>query len=163
MYSRRPTSMPTRVSAGRVVQRGCEPRAINPLQGEKRERGRFLVTGDIGTKRDLFNDPQMALPPAAQPLSPAKLLVAQIGSSLGAERSPGAGKAERQGQQGGHPGRPQQRGRQEDPFYLHQPGDQKIGGGGAERASDERRQHAEQAVLDEEGTGYRASGRPQHL
>src|SRR6266404_3299132 len=57
MYSRRPTSMPTTVSAGRVVQRGCEPRAINPLQGEKRERGRFLVTRDIGTKRDLFNNP----------------------------------------------------------------------------------------------------------
>src|SRR5438552_2552989 len=55
MYSRRPTSMPTRVSAGRVVQRGCEPSAINPLQGEKRERGRFLVACDIGTKRDLFN------------------------------------------------------------------------------------------------------------
>src|SRR5438270_13855088 len=55
MYSRRPTSMPTWVSAGRVVQRGCEPSAINPLQGEKRERGRFLVACDIGTKRDLFN------------------------------------------------------------------------------------------------------------
>src|SRR6516162_1172751 len=55
MYSRRPTSMPTWASAGRTVQRGCEPRAINPLQGETRERGRFLVARDIGTKRDLFN------------------------------------------------------------------------------------------------------------
>src|SRR4029077_929623 len=109
MYSRRPTSMPTTVSAGRVVQRGCEPSAINPLQGEKRERGRFLVACDIGTKRDLFNDPQMALPPATRPLSPAKLLVAQIGSGLGAERSPSPGKAQHQGQQGSHPGRPQQR------------------------------------------------------
>src|SRR5258708_33179015 len=104
MYSRRPASMPTTVSAGRVVQRGCEPSAINPLQGEKRERGRFLVTRDIGTKRDLFNNPQMALPPAAQPLSPAKLLVAQIGSTLGAERSPGSGKAHDQGQKGSDPG-----------------------------------------------------------
>src|SRR5262249_35841774 len=47
--------MPTWVSADRTAQRGCEPRAINPLQREKRERGRFLVGGDIGTKRDLFN------------------------------------------------------------------------------------------------------------
>src|SRR6266446_6627056 len=163
MYSRRPASTPTKVSAGRVVQRGCEPKAINPLQGEKRERGRFLVTRDIGTKRDLFNNPQMALPPAAQPLSPAKLLVAQIGSSLGAERSPGPGKAQHQGQQGSHPGRPQQRHRQEDPFYLHQPGDQEIGGEGPERASDECCQRAEQAVLDEESTSYRAAGRPQHF
>src|SRR5271156_363068 len=43
MYSRRPTSMPTWASADRTVHRGCEPKAINPLQGEKRERGRFLV------------------------------------------------------------------------------------------------------------------------
>src|SRR6516164_4667063 len=55
IYSRRPTSMPTWASADRTVQRGCEPSAINPLQGEKRERGRFLVARDIGTKRDLFN------------------------------------------------------------------------------------------------------------
>src|SRR6516164_568281 len=47
--------MPTWASADRTVQRGCEPSAINPLQGEKRERGRFLVARDIGTKRDLFN------------------------------------------------------------------------------------------------------------
>src|SRR3954465_7994067 len=100
MYSRKPASMPTTVSAGRVVQRGCEPRAINPLQGEKRERGRFLVACDIGTKQDLFNNPQMPYHPDAQPRSPAKLFVAQIGCSLSAERSPGAGKAERQGQQG---------------------------------------------------------------
>src|SRR4029077_8397035 len=98
MYSRRPTSMPTTVSAGRVVQRGCEPSAINPLQGEKRERGRFLVACDIGTKRDLFNNPRMALPPVAQPLSPAKLLVAHVRSSLRAKSSPGPDKSERQGQ-----------------------------------------------------------------
>src|SRR5208283_876548 len=55
MYSRRPASMPTWASAGRTVQRGCEPRAINPLQREKRERGKFLTACDIGTKRDLFN------------------------------------------------------------------------------------------------------------
>src|SRR5262245_11761689 len=108
MYSRRPASMPTTVSAGRVVQRGCEPRAINPLQREKRERGRFLVACDIGTKRERFNDPQIALLPRnVQLLSAAKLLVAQVGCSLGAERSPGAGKAERKGQQGRGPGRPQ--------------------------------------------------------
>src|SRR5467141_643091 len=100
MYSRRPASMPTTVSAGRVVQRGCEPNAINPLQGEKRERGRFLVACDIGTKRDLFNNPRWPSHPDAQPLSSAKLLVAQVGRSLGAERSPGPDKAERQGQQG---------------------------------------------------------------
>src|SRR6266576_3920077 len=35
--------MPTWASADRTVQRGCEPKAINPLQGEKRERGRFLA------------------------------------------------------------------------------------------------------------------------
>src|SRR5215469_14717705 len=35
--------MPTWASAGRTVQRGCEPSAINPLLGEKRERGRFLA------------------------------------------------------------------------------------------------------------------------
>src|SRR6516162_8404542 len=63
MYSRRPTSMPTWASAGRTVQRGCEPRAINPLQREKSERGRFLVARDIGTKRDLFNKALTCLRP----------------------------------------------------------------------------------------------------
>src|SRR6516162_8467723 len=63
MYSRRPTSMPTWASAGRTVQRGCEPRAINPLQREKRERGRFLVARDIGTKQDLFNKALTCLRP----------------------------------------------------------------------------------------------------
>src|SRR5271155_5873972 len=63
MYSRRPTSMPTWASAVRTVQRGCEPKAIDPLQREKRERGRFLVARDIGTKRDLFNKARAAAQP----------------------------------------------------------------------------------------------------
>src|ERR1700745_2723096 len=151
MYSRRPTSMPTTVSAGRVVQRGCEPRAINPLQGEKRERGRFLAPAILAQNEIFSITRRWPSYPDAKPLSPAKLFVAQVGCSLGAERSPGAGKAEGQSQQGRNPSRPQQRRRQEDPFDLDQPGDQKIGGKGAERARDECRQHAEQAVVDQGG------------
>src|SRR5215468_7943780 len=107
MYSRRPTSMPTWASADRTVQRGCEPKAINPLQGEKRERGRFLVRCDIGTKRDLFNNRAHLLLRATGGEA-ERLFVAQIGCGFGAERTPGAGKAERQGQQGCEPHRPQQ-------------------------------------------------------
>jgi hypothetical protein len=54
MYSRRPTSMPTWASADRTVQRGCEPRAIDPLQGEKRERGRFLAPA-ILAQNEIFS------------------------------------------------------------------------------------------------------------
>src|SRR6516164_8827419 len=54
IYSRRPTSMPTWASADRTVQRGCEPSAINPLQGEKRERGLFLVPA-ILAQNEIFS------------------------------------------------------------------------------------------------------------
>src|SRR5438874_8779379 len=43
--------MPTPASADRTVQRGCEPKAINPLQGEKRERGRFLVAAILAQNK----------------------------------------------------------------------------------------------------------------
>src|SRR5206468_8184615 len=123
--------------------RGCEPRAINPLQGEKRERGQFLAPA-ILAQNEIFSITRWSpSDPATQPLPPIKLLVAQIGSRLGAERSPGAGKTQRQSQQGSHPDRPQQRDWQEDPFYFHQAGDQKIGGKGAERAGDKCRQRTE--------------------
>src|SRR6516165_2777507 len=96
--------MPTWASAGRTVQRGCEPRAINPLQREKRERGRFLVARDIGTKRDLFNKALTGLRPLVE-----ASLVAQVGAGLGAERAPGSGEAEHQCQCDREPYRPQQR------------------------------------------------------
>src|SRR3954453_9255857 len=43
--------MPTWASADRTVQRGCEPKAINPLQGGKRERGRFLVAAILAQNK----------------------------------------------------------------------------------------------------------------
>src|SRR5215831_20598546 len=46
--------MPTWVSADRTAQRGCEPRAINPLQREKRERGRFLAPA-ILAQNEIFS------------------------------------------------------------------------------------------------------------
>src|SRR6516164_3110128 len=46
--------MPTWASADRTVQRGCEPKAMNPLQGEKRERGRFLAPA-ILAQNEIFS------------------------------------------------------------------------------------------------------------
>src|SRR6516162_4780628 len=126
IYSRRPTSMPTWASADRTVQRGCEPKAINPLQGEKRERGRFLA-GAILAQNEIFsirnqNSQSPRLPPRSRFVTkyshisvtkegarPGSLFVAQVRGRLGSERSPGSGEAEPQGQQGGERHRPQQR------------------------------------------------------
>src|SRR2546423_626500 len=80
------------VAAGRTVQRGCEPRAMEPPSKETCEDNSSCL--DIGITPGLFNDA-----PGGGRAEGGALLVAQIRGGLGAERPPGAGEAEHHRQQ----------------------------------------------------------------
>src|ERR687894_181920 len=90
IYSRRPTSTSARTppTAGRTVQRGCEPKAIDPLHGEQEDDSSAL---DIGRIQSGFNDGAHW---GRSVKGETALFAAQVGRGFRSKRPPGAAQAE---------------------------------------------------------------------
>src|SRR5258707_942481 len=126
-------------TAGRTVQRGCEPRAIEapPKSTEDDSSVR-----DIGTGPIFFNNTWDSALFAVS-------FVAQYRRRLGAEGAPGTGKTKRSGGRYREAEEPQQRTGEEHELHVQRPFYQAEGRGGADRSGDDRGGQREQPIFGE--------------